>query len=495
MFFRSDLIAIAPEIFLILAIHFLILYGVMLITSSRFNYPIILNNLTWLSIQALIFVGILIYNNPLSYILCFNNLLVVDNFSLFVKTILTVSTILTLLISIKYNQFERINAFELILLFLLALLGNFFLVSSGNLISMYLSIELQSFCLYIVAALNRGSEFSTEAGLKYFILGAFSSGLLLFGSSLIYGFTGTTDLEQLQQFMFFTHNSIFSNHGINLAIVFICVGLFFKLSAVPFHIWTPDIYEGAPTSVTAFFSIVPKIGILSMLTRLNFYSFYEIFLPGQELIILSAIGSIILGTFGAFMQFKLKRLMAYSSISHVGFILIGLSCGTIEGLQAAFIYIMFYMVMIIISFIFLLGFYKNGSLIRLNYLKDLGTITQGNPLLSFCLALTFFSMAGVPPLGGFFSKMFIFITAIQSSLYVLAIIGILMSVIACFYYIRIIKVLYFNETYFWLTLIRLDREKSLVLCVLMMFLIFVGFFPMPIMLVSKNAFININYIK
>lgn len=490
MFFRSDLIAMAPEIFLIFTIHFLILYGVTTITSSHLHYPILLNNITWLSILILIFVGILIYNNPLSYTLCFNNLLIVDNFSLFVKGILTISTILTLLISIKYNQLERINAFELIVLFLLALLGIFLLVSSYNLLSIYLAIELQSFCLYIVAALNRTSEFSTEAGLKYFILGAFSSGLLLFGSSIIYGFTGTTDLEQLQQFFFYTHISIYSNNGINLAIVFLCVGLFFKLSAVPFHIWTPDIYEGAPTSVTAFFAIVPKLGILAVLTRFNFYSFYEVFLPGQELIILSAVGSIVLGTLGAFMQFKLKRLMAYSSISHVGYILIGLSCGTIESLQATYIYIIFYMVMVIVSFTFLLGFYKNGSLIRLNYLKDLGVITRGNPLLSLCFALTFFSIAGVPPLAGFFSKMFIFITAIQSSMYVLAFIGVLMSVIACFYYIRVIKVLYFNETYYWLSLIRIEREKSIILGILMLILIFVGLYPTPIILIAQNVFIN-----
>lgn len=487
MFFKLELITMAPELFLLSMIHCLIVYGVVCTASSRLNYPIILNNLSWLSLQVLFFTGFLIFYNPISCTLLFNDLLILDQFSTFIKIIIVITTISTILISMKYNQFEKLNAFETVILILLATSGILLLVSSFDFVAIYLAVELQSFCLYIIASLNRTSEFSTEAGLKYFVLGAFSSGLLLFGISLVYGFTGITNLGDLFSFLAIGNHPLYLIDGINLASIFILVGLLFKLSAVPFHIWAPDIYEGAPTSITAFFAIVPKIGILALLTRLTYIGFYDLFFSWQEFFVISSILSVLLGTFGAFIQVKIKRLLAYSAIGHMGYALIGFSCGCFEGIHATFVYIIFYMIMAIISFTVILGIYEHKKLIRLNYLKDLMILTKGNPLIGLCLVFAFFSMAGIPPLAGFFSKMLIFIATIQSSMYAIAILVVLTSVISCFYYIRVIKLIFFNNSYSWTTLVRFDREKSLILSILTLFVLFVGIYPLPIIYGAQNV--------
>ena len=487
MLFQVEIISMAPEIFLVCIIHCLLVYGVITTTSAYLNYPILLNNLNWLSIQCLFFVALLIFFNPLSYTLNFNKLVIIDQFGSAIKLVIILMTICTILISIKSNLLEKINAFESAILILLAVTGILLLVSSFNFIAMYLAIELQSFCLYILAALNRTSEFSTEAGLKYFVLGAFSSGLLLFGLTLVYGFTGIMDLGDLFQFLSVTPYNLYIIKGINLASIFILIGLFFKLSVVPFHIWAPDIYEGSPTMVTAFFAIVPKIGILALLTRLTYLGFYDIFFSWQELFVISSICSIIVGTFGALTQIKLKRMLAYSAIGHLGYVLIGFSAGCFEGVNAGFIYIVLYMIMAIISFIILLGVYKKKGLIKINYIKDLSILTNANPLIALVIALTFFSMAGIPPISGFFSKMFLFIVAIQSKMYALAIIAVITSVISCFYYLRIIKLVFFNNSYLWVNTIRLDRQKSILLGVFSFFLIFIAIYPIPILYGLQNV--------
>lgn len=489
MFLNSELIAFMPEIFLLLVIHSLILYGIICSTSGYLHYPILLNNITWLSIQTLVFAFILNNNNPVFSTIAFNNLLISDQFGILIKTVVLITTILTIIMSIKYNQFENINAFESVLLVLLAITGILLLISSFNLLSIYLAIELQSFCLYILAALNRTSEFSTEAGLKYFVLGAFSSGLLLFGFSLIYGFSGVTDLGQVFQFLSvnqFTADNFLIN-GITIASIFILSALLFKLSAAPFHLWAPDIYEGSPTAITAFIAIVPKISILALLTRLSYFGFYDLLFSWQELILFASISSIIVGTFGSLVQLKLKRLLAYSAIGHMGYILIGFSCSCFEGIKASYIYIFIYIIMTILCFVIILGIYQKKDLTRLNYLKDLITLTKSNPLLALILSITFFSMAGVPPLAGFFSKMFLFIVAIQTSMYLIALIGVLASVVSCFYYIRIIKLSYFETNYLWTTLTRFDREKSIILAIMVIFLIGIGFFPSSILYWIHNS--------
>jgi NADH-quinone oxidoreductase subunit N len=303
---------------------------------------------------------------------------------------------------------------------------------------------------------------------------------LLFGFSLIYAFTGTSNLVNLFQFLAVTSSNTIIINGISIASIFVLAALLFKLSAAPFHLWAPDIFEGAPTAITAFFAIVPKIGILVLLTRFSYFSFYDIFFSWQKLLIFASLFSIIIGTFGALVQSKLKRLLAYSAISHMGYILIGFCSGCFEGLEASYMYVLIYIVMTLIGFIIILGIYEKKTLKRLNYIKDLMILTKSNPILAISLLVAFFSMAGIPPLAGFFSKMFLFIVAIQVSMYLLAFIGVLMSVVSCFYYIRIIKLAYFDSSYDWITLSRFDREKSIILGIAVACLIGVGFDPSSI---------------
>jgi NADH-quinone oxidoreductase subunit N len=488
LFFTIDFVALAPEIFLSFFIHCILLFGVICTSSSHLNYPIILTNITWLSLQTLGFVFLLIVLNPLSHTFCFNKMLLVDKLSLFIKSIIVLTFIITLLISLKYNYIEKINVFELIILFLLAVLGLLLLVSAYNFISLYLALELQSFCLYILAAINRNSEFSTEAGLKYFVLGAFFSGLLLFGLSLIYGFSGVNDYGSLQQFLLIVTSNSYTITSITIASIFVLSAFFFKLSAAPFHVLTPDVYEGSATSISAFFAIVPKISILVVLTRFAFISFYnDLFFFCQGLFILTSLLSIVIGTFSALTQYKIKRLFAYSTISHVGFVLMGLCCGSEEGLIASYFYILIYIITTIICFTLLLSVYTKKNLLRLYYIKDLISLTRSNPGAALITAITFFSIAGVPPLAGFFSKMLIFMMAFFSNIYLLAVLGILASVVSCFYYIRIIRSVYFDGSYTWLNLCRFERENSLILVLFSITLVFTGIYPAPVFYIVTNS--------
>ncbi len=306
--FNIDWIAAIPEIFIIVIINFFIVYAVIYSTSPNLGFPIIIRNVTWLGVQILVFALLLNLFNPMTGVIAFNNLLIFDNFSVLVKSVILISTIVTLILALDYSKYENLNCFEYVILMILAVTGMMLVVSSYDLIAMYLAIELQSFCMYIIASLKRESEFSTEAGLKYFILGAFSSGLLLFGCSLLYGFTGTTNYQQLFQ-IFSTIDKtvdIEVSNAIILGVLFILIGMLFKLSAAPFHLWAPDVYEGAPTSITAFFAIVPKIAILSLVVRLFSYVFYGLLLPWQEVLILCSILSMIIGTLGELWQKKLS---------------------------------------------------------------------------------------------------------------------------------------------------------------------------------------------
>lgn len=487
LLYTIDFIALAPEIFLTFLIHCILLFGVICTSSSHLNYPILLSNITWLSLQTLVFVFLLIILNPLSHVFCFNKMLLIDNFSLFIKSILVLTFIITLLVSLKYNYIEKINVFELIILFLLAVLGLLLLVSAYNFISLYLALELQSFCLYILAAINRNSEFSTEAGLKYFVLGAFFSGLLLFGFSLIYGFSGVSDYGGLQQFLLISSRNTYTITSITIASIFIISAFLFKLSAAPFHIITPDIYEGSSTSVSAFFAIVPKISILVILTKFLFISFYnDVYIFCQALLIVVSLLSILFGTFSALTQYKIKRLFAYSTVSHIGFILIGLCCGSEEGIAASYFYILVYIITTIICFTLLLSIFTKRNLLRFYYIKDFLSLTRANPGATFITTITFFSIAGIPPLAGFFSKMLIFMMALLSNFYLLAFIAIISSVISCFYYIRIIRSVYFDVSYLWLNFCRFERENSIILVLCSFLLILLGIFPTSFLYIISN---------
>lgn len=491
LLFNNEWLAVLPELFLVVSINLILLYAVIYSTSPFFDFPLLINNVSWLSILLLIIVFYLTINNYVINITVFNNLLIVDLFGSFIKSFILFSTICVLVISLTYNRFERVNSFEFPVLIILTILGTLLLISSYDLISMYLAIELQSFCSYILSSFKRNSEFSAESGLKYFILGAFSSGFLLFGCSLIYGFTGVTNYELISLLLVNADYNSLDNIGIIMGIVFILVSFFFKLSAAPFHLWSPDVYEGSPTSVTAFFAIVPKLGLLVFFLRLFFDSFY-VFLPSlQYLLMISSITSMIIGSFGAVWQIKIKRLLAFSAISHVGYMLIGLCCCSIESIYAVIFYAIIYIFMSISSFCLLLIIRKNSDLKKIKYIEDLTIVSKANPFIGICFAITFFSIAGVPPFAGFFSKMFIFFSAISQSLYFLVIVGVLTSVVSCFYYLRIIQITYFEQTSIWISLKKVSKEASLLISFVLLLLSFFCLHPTLLIVLIHNSILSL----
>ena len=528
--FENDLKAVVPECFLVLACLILLIYAVFYSTtpsktrssvaqSEQKNYPVLVCNVSWLAQLSIVLTAVLYSNNPLTRGTLFYNSLIVDDLTLFMKMLLLIGAFLSILISLEYVQQEGLNCFELMILMLLSTASMLLLVSSADLISMYLAIELQSLCFYVMAALKRNSEFSTEAGLKYFLLGAFSSGILLFGCSLIYGFTGATNFSELAQI--FTCDAdelslgMSSLRGCELGMICILVGFLFKLTAVPFHMWAPDVYEGAPTCVTAFFSIVPKLSVLAVLLRLCFQGFYDLMLPWQQILILSSIASMLLGSLAALSQNKIKRLLAFSSIGHVGYMLIGFCCGTVEGIQALLIYLTVYVVMTVSFFAIILSPLRRedtgaadcasrvGAAVgqeaqhtrvqRIKYTTDLAMLAKSNPLLAATLSITMFSIAGIPPLAGFYSKAFLMFAAMSSSQYMLALIAVLTSVLSCFYYIRIVKIMYFEAPSNWLTFNQIPKETSIVLGLTLCFLLFFFLYPAPIFLVTHKIALDLCY--
>jgi proton-translocating NADH-quinone oxidoreductase chain N len=485
-----DWIACVSEIYILVVINILVIYSVIYASSPSHHYPILLKNLTWLSVLILIISLLLNSSNPLIGCLIFNNLLIIDSFGIVIKSIVLLATICVLLVVLTYNKTESLNSVEYLLLMVLSCTGMLLLISSYDLIVVYLAVEFQSFCLYILATLKRTSEFSTEAGLKYFILGAFSSGLVLFGCSLIYGFTGTTNFQQLFKiFSVFSElsTSLYHENVILTGILFILVGLLFKLSAVPFHMWAPDVYEGSPTSITTFFAVVPKVSILVIFARFILYVSYIFLLPWQQILVISSISSMVIGTFGAIFQTKIKRLLAYSAIGHVGYMLIGLSCSSIDGITATFFYVIIYLIMTLGTFVVLLSVRSYRYLNKFKFLNDLLGLAYSNTLLSVSFSILLFSMSGVPPLAGFFSKMFIFVSAVNLGMFSLAIFGVLMSVSASFYYVRIIKIMCFEAPNNSFLVCEIDREKSLLLGISFIFLCTFFFWPSSFIVSLHNA--------
>ena len=425
----ENLNLILPEIFISLVIMLFLIIGVFKKNSSSLIY-----NLTTISLIILL---ASVYNlTTVSETLLFNKSYIIDNLSNFMKIIMIVSGIFVMLISSKYLQISQINKIEYPVLILSAILGMMVMISSNDLIVFYMGLELQSLALYVLASFNRDNLLSTESGLKYFILSALSSGLLLYGCSLVYGFSETTNFNEI------LINSNNVEYGLTFGIVFILVGLAFKISAVPFHMWAPDVYQGSPTSVTIFFAILPKIAALAVFIRFLYVPFINMIDQWQTIIIFISIASMIFGAVAAIGQKNLKRLVAYSSIGHMGYALAGLSTGTNDGIQSSITYISIYLVMNLAFFscIFMLRrkekYYEK--------IEDLSGLSKNHPILSFSLMVVLFSLAGIPPLAGFFAKFYIFVAVIKQSMYLLAIIGLLSTVIAAFYYLRIIKIIYFD---------------------------------------------------
>jgi len=392
---------------------------------------------TALAICLLVLTGVLELWLPAGKLVTFGGSFIVDDFARFLKVLALIASAATLILSTEYLSQPSSRNFEFSILVLLSTLGMMVLISAGDLISLYLGLELMSLALYVVAASQRDNAKSSEAGLKYFVLGALSSGMLLYGASLIYGFTGTVSFAGIAAAA--TTGSI----GIVFGLVFLLAGLCFKVSAVPFHMWTPDVYEGAPTPVTAFFASAPKVAALAVFTRATLTAFPGIVTQWQQILVFVAIASMALGSFAAIGQTNIKRLMAYSSIGHMGFALVGLASGTVEGAQGVLIYIAIYVAMTLGSFSIILAMKRNGQ--ALEQISDFAGLSRTNPLLAFIFAMLLFSLAGVPPLAGFFGKWYVFVAAIKANLFTLAVIGVLTSVVGAFYYLSIVKVMYFDQ--------------------------------------------------
>ena len=426
----NNLNYILPEIFISLSIMFLLILGVFKNKSS--------NLVHYFSIGFLLITGILIFNNPLDLnITLFRGSYIVDNLSSYMKILTILGGAIVLSISRKYLKLFKIFLIEYPILILCSILGMMVMISSNDLIVFYVGLELQSLALYVLASFNRDQLKSSESGLKYFVLSALSSGLLLYGCSLIYGFSGSTNFNLISQSI----NS--DNHFLTFGIVFILVGLAFKISAVPFHMWAPDVYEGSPTSVTLFFAIVPKVAALTVFIRFLYIPFINVIDQWQTIIVFLSIASMIFGSVAAIGQKNLKRLIAYSSIGHIGYTLAGLAPGTNDGIQSSIVYISIYVVMNFGLFICLLMMKRNNKYFET--IDDLSGLSKHHPVLSLSMLIILFSLAGIPPLAGFFAKFYIFISVIEESMYFLAIVGLLSTVIAAFYYLRIIKVIYFDE--------------------------------------------------
>ena len=427
----TNLELVFPEIFLSLSIMFLLILGVFKKDSSK-----LIQNI---SLIILLSTAVFVFNETLGITetFLFNSSVIIDYLSSFMKIITLLAAFLVLVISSNYLKTLKIFKIEYPILILSSVLGMMIMISSNDLIVFYMGLELQSLALYVLATFNRDQLKSSEAGLKYFVLSALSSGLLLYGCSLIYGFTGTTNFNLIADKL----NS--GEYAITFGIVFILVGLAFKISAVPFHMWAPDVYEGSPTPVTLFFTMVPKIAALTVFIRFLYVPFLNLIDQWQMILIFLSIASMLFGAIAAIGQTNLKRLIAYSSISHIGYALAGLATGSNDGIQSSVIYITIYILMNLGLFSCLLMMKRNHK-----YFEDIGDLSglsKNHPLLSLSLLVILFSLAGIPPLAGFFAKFYIFKSVLEQSMYFLAIVGLLSTVVAAFYYLRIIKIMYFDK--------------------------------------------------
>ena len=476
-----------PEIFLATSILVMTLHASLLVTSKRLGYPILTSSFGKLSILVLFLTFLLVNNNPIAFMLTYQNTFIFDLLTANVKQILLLSTICCLFIFEENLLRQQINNFEYFILILCAVLGLLFLVSSYDLISMYLAIEMQSLCLYVLAASKKNSSFSTEAGLKYFLLGSFSSALLLFGMSILYGCTGTTNFENYTILFSGVDVSTFStSESISIALLFVGAAFFFKIAAAPLHMWSPDVYEGSPTSSTIFFAVIPKIALFAVFIRM----FQTVFSSFEDtLLIMSiffSICSVIVGSFAALRQRKLKRLLAYSSVSHVGYLLLAFSSNSLEGTHALFFYLVIYMITSLSLWSVILSINTSTNIERSKTLIDFASVSSLNPLIGLTGMIALFSLAGLPPLAGFYAKMVIFLSALSSGLVLVSLIAILASVISSVYYIRLIKIMYFEPKSDVSFVFPVTRSCSLMMGSGTFFLIYLFINPTLLLLLTEK---------
>jgi NADH-quinone oxidoreductase subunit N len=421
-----------PEIVLSCCGMAILLFGALQRRRETFHLA------SMLTIGAFLLAALLVIVGPTG--LAYRGQFVTDSFSGFVKLLVLAGSVLAAVASLDYNEHQNLRRFEFPVLLLFATVGMMAMASAANLMTLYVSLELQSLSIYVLAAFARDQLRSSEAGLKYFVLGALASGLLLYGVSLVYGFSGTMQFDRLAALF---ADPAKASPGLIVGIVFVVVGLAFKVSAVPFHMWTPDVYEGAPTPVTLLLGTAPKVAAMALLVRVMASPFGHLLAQWQQLIVLVAIASMILGALAAIGQRNIKRLMAYSAIGHMGYVLIGLAAGTMVGIRGVLIYLLTYVFMSAGTFACILAMRRRGEM--LEQISDLSGLGRRDPMLALWMTVFMFSMAGIPPFSGFWAKYFIFTAAVQAGLWTLAVIGVLTSVVGAYYYIRIIKIMYFDQ--------------------------------------------------
>jgi NADH-quinone oxidoreductase subunit N len=497
-------IQLLPEIFLGISIIYLIIHGTFISVNTK--YLLIQNSVSYLSVLIVILFCFLLINNVVEYngFQIFNSTITIDYLSFSSKVWIAAMSIFCFLMTQRYINVQKINYFEYSILILFALLGIFFICSANDLITAYLSIELQSLSFYIMASIKKDSAFSVDAGLKYFILGAFSSSLFLFGSSILYGVSGTTNFEDLKNLFFLIHlepgdadgysDYTFVKHLfldgslIQFALIFIFVSLLFKLGIAPFHLWSIDVYEGSPSSSTFFFAVIPKLAIFILFIRIFYLSFFEHVTKWRYYITIIAILTVIVGSFGGLEQKKLKSLLAYSSISHMGYTLIAFSTGTFEGMQVLFCYLFLYMIVSLYTWsIFLVLQLKYKYTKKQNKdLADLNSLSKSNSILALFFSTVLLSIAGLPPMIGFLVKIGIFLVSMEASLYFVAIISILCSVISTFYYIRVIKIMYFESSIAGKLYYPINSDISVLMVCLFYFLLFLFINPTLVYLISHK---------
>ncbi|MGJ5036339.1 MULTISPECIES: NADH-quinone oxidoreductase subunit NuoN [unclassified Bradyrhizobium] len=464
---------LGPQLWVVLPELLLAVGAMALLMLGAFRGQETTGLVTWLAVALLIVVGILVLRQPGGQ--AFGGSFIADSYARFLKILALIGSIATLIMSAEFLSKPDRRIFEYAILVLLSTLGMLVLISAGDLITLYLGLELMSLALYVVAASHRDNVKSTEAGLKYFVLGALSSGMLLYGASLIYGFTGTVSFAGIAA------ATKTGSVGIIFGLVFLFAGMCFKVSAVPFHMWTPDVYEGAPTPVTAFFASAPKVAAMAVFARVALTAFPGITFQWQQIIVFVSIASMALGSFAAIGQTNIKRLMAYSSIGHMGFALVGLAAGTVEGAQGVLTYIAIYVAMTLGSFAVIMAIKRNGQ--SFEKISDFSGLSRTNPLLAFFFAMLLFSLAGVPPLAGFFAKWYVFVAAIKAGLFTLSVIGVLTSVVGAYYYLLIVKTMYFDEPLPTLDPVRIELRTVLAISGVFNIL----FFAYPGPLVSAAA--------
>jgi len=470
-----NIVPALPELFLAGVIMLLLMFGVFQKGGLSDNDEATFRIVSMLSIVSLILAVFLLVPVAGARVVTFAGMFVTDQFAVFCKALVLIAAAFGIIVSQEFMERHNVARFEFPILVVFATLGMLLMISANDLISLYVGLEMQSLSLYVMAAIQRDDNRATEAGLKYFVLGAVASGLLLYGSSLVYGFSGTTSFDALAT-LFAGGGDV--STGLVIGIVFILAGLSFKVSAVPFHMWTPDVYEGAPTPVTAFFAVAPKIAALALLLRVMIGPFGDLLVHWQQIIIVISVLSMALGALAAINQRNIKRLMAYSSIGHVGYALVGLAAGSEEGVKGVLIYLAIYLVMNVGTFAVILCMRRGGRMVE--DIDDLAGLGKTNPMLAATLVVFMFSLAGIPPLAGFFGKLYVFLAAIDAQLYALAIIGVITSVIGAFYYLRIIKVMYFDEAVDHFDA-PIGREMTFVIGVTSIIVLLFFIYPAPIL--------------